>query len=136
MTHAGANWWWKQACGTGDPWSAVFGLGGRPLVRLLAFRLGLDEAQTRALARELDELDTERAQADVDRRRMAASLADALAADSFDPVRATEAAGLGVQAAERIRQARVRTLDRLHRVLRAEQRQILATLIRSGTVSL
>jgi hypothetical protein len=136
MRHAGAQWWWNQACGTADPFSAVFGFAVRPLVRLLAFRLGLDETQTGELVRVLDELDTERAQADVDRRRMAAGLADALGADTFDAVRAAEAAGLGVQAAERMRQARVRALDRLHRVLRADQRATLATLIRSGTVPL
>jgi hypothetical protein len=134
--HAGAQWWWKQACGLGEDVSAGFAFGGRPLVRLLAFRLGLDESQAREVARVLDDLDTERAQATVDRRRMAGSLADALAADAFDAARAAEAGGLGVQAAERMRQARVRALDRLHRVLRPEQRARAADLLRTGILRL
>jgi Spy/CpxP family protein refolding chaperone len=134
--HSGAQWWWKHACGLGEEAAASFAFRGGPRLHRVAFRLGLDESQAREVARILDDLDTERAQAAVDRRRMAASLADALAADAFDTARAAEAAGLGVQAAERIRQARVRALDRLHRVLRPDQRAQAAHLLRTGTFPL
>jgi Spy/CpxP family protein refolding chaperone len=113
---------------------ATFGVR-RPL-RFLAYRLGLDESQTREVARILDELKTERAQAAVDHRRMSGALADVLVEDTFDAARAAEAAGARVQSAERMRQATVRALDRIHRVLRPEQRATLAMLIRTGAVTL
>src|SRR2546422_10589186 len=49
----------------------------RPL-RLLAYKLGLDPEQVGELARILNELKTERAQAEVDERRTAAMFADVL----------------------------------------------------------
>jgi len=131
---------WEEAA----PWVAAasglfFGaatFGVRRPLRFLAFQLGLDETQTREVARILDELKTERAQASVDHRRMSAALADALAEDTFDAARASEAGRARVESAERIRQATVRALDRLHRVLRPEQRAKLALLIRTGAVVL
>src|SRR5207247_497308 len=103
--HPGMYWWWKNvrgaaaddcyaAAGCGPvaaaappwewsaPWFAAaahaFGSGAfgvrRPL-RFLAHRLGLDEAQLREVARILDDVKTERAQAAVDHRRMSAALA-------------------------------------------------------------
>src|SRR6266550_4137964 len=101
MHHHGTYWTgcgpdaraaWEEAA----PWVAAasglfFGaaaFGVRRPLRFLAFQLGLDEAQTRELARILDELKT------------------------------------------------VRALDRLHRVLRPEQRAKLALLIRTGAVVL
>src|SRR5213083_896808 len=62
--------------------------------------------------------------------------ADAFAEDSFDAARAAEAGRARVESAERMRQATVRALDRLHRVLRPEQRAKLALLIRTGAVVL
>ena len=60
-----------------------FGEGGpfgvkRPL-RFLAYKLELDENQVAKLARLLDELKTERAQAAVDERRTLTAFADAMA---------------------------------------------------------
>ena len=55
----------------------------RPL-RFLAYKLELDERQVAELARILDELKTERAQAEVDRRRSLSAFADAVAGDTFD----------------------------------------------------
>src|SRR2546428_10378912 len=86
---------WEEAA----PWVAAasglfFGgaaFGVRRPLRFLAFQLGLEEAQTRELARILDELKTERAQASVDHRRMSAAPADLLAADSFDATPAAPA---------------------------------------------
>ena len=149
MHHHGTYWTgcgpharaaWEEAA----PWVAAasglfFGgaaFGVRRPLRFLAFQLGLEEAQTRELARILDELKTERAQASVDHRRMSAALADLLAEDGFDATRAAEAGRARVESAERMRQATVRALDRLHRVLRPEQRAKLALLIRTGAVVL
>jgi Spy/CpxP family protein refolding chaperone len=158
-------WWWKNVhaaagdryaapgcgptAGAAPPWewsapwfaaaAHAFGTGAfgvrRPL-RFLAHRLGLDEAQVRQVARILDDVKTERAQAAVDHRRMSAVLADVLAADTFDAARAAEAAMARVHSAERMRQATVRALERIHAVLRPEQRATLAMLVRTGAVIL
>ena len=59
----------------------------RPL-RFLAYKLELDERQVAELARILDELKTERAQAEVDRRRSLSGFADAVGGSTFDAARA------------------------------------------------
>ena len=118
--------------GHGDFGSGPFGVR-RPL-RFLAFKLGLDEAQIGTLARILDELKTERAQAEVDARRALAALADAIEAPTFDAEKARQGATLRVTGAERLRDAVVSALARLHALLTPEQRARLAYLIRTGTI--
>src|SRR2546428_7417763 len=126
---------WEEAA----PWiaaaSGFFGaaaFGVRRPLRFLAFQLGLDETQTREVARILDELKTERAQASVDHRRMSAALADLLAEDSFDATRAAEAGPARGESAERMRQATLRALDPPHPVLRPQQRPQVRALLRPG----
>ena len=99
-------------CGRGGPDMAreeVFegGFGVRRPLRFLAHRLDLDERQVAALARILDELKTERAQAAGDRR---------------------------VQSAERLRAAVVKALQEIHAALNPEQRTRFAYLIRTGAL--
>ena len=105
----------------------------RPL-RFLAYKLELDERQVAELARILNELKTERAQAEVDRRRTIAAFADAVAGDGFDAAKATEGGALRVHSAERLRDAVVKALQQIHGVLQPEQRSRLAYLIRTGTL--
>ena len=105
----------------------------RPL-RFLAYKLGLDERQVGELARILNSLKTERAQAEVDGRRAMAGLADAIAGATFDPQAASAAATVRVHSAERLRDAVTRALAELHGVLDPEQRARLAYLIRTGTL--
>lgn len=112
------------------------GFGVRRPLRYLAHHLGLDERQVAELARILDDLKTDRAQAEVDRRRTVAAFADALSAETFDAARAAEAGELRVKSAERLRDAVTKALQRIHAVLNAEQRTRLAYLIRSGTLSI
>ncbi|MBI2895950.1 MAG: periplasmic heavy metal sensor [Deltaproteobacteria bacterium] len=107
----------------------------RPL-RFLAYKLDLDENQVAEVAKILDELKTERAQASVDDRRTAAALADALSGDAFDAARVGQAASQRVASAERLGAAVSRALERIHAVLRPEQRARLATLIRTGVVTI
>ena len=107
----------------------------RPL-RFLAYKLELDERQVAELARILDELKTERAQAEVDRRRSLSAFADAVAGDTFDDARAKQAAGQRVATAERLRDAVTSALGRLHGLLDKEQRERLAYLIRTGVLTL
>src|SRR3989440_10530243 len=106
----------------------------RPL-RFLAHRLGLDERQVAELARILDELKTERAQAEVDRRRTVAAFADALGGDAFDAAKAAEGGELRVLSAQRLRAAGLRALEQIHAALTPEQRVRLAYLIRTGTLA-
>lgn len=105
----------------------------RPL-RFLAYKLDLDERQVGELARILDELKTERAQAEVDRRRTVSALADAVAGETFDAAKAGEGAKLRVESAERLRDAVLEALQQIHAILDPEQRAKLAYLIRTGTL--
>jgi len=116
----------------GDLGAGAFGVR-RPL-RFLAFKLDLDERQVGELARILNALKTERAQAEVDGRRAMAGLADAVAATTFDATGAAEAATARVRAAERVRDAVTKALGELHQLLDPEQRARLAYLIRTGTL--
>jgi Spy/CpxP family protein refolding chaperone len=105
----------------------------RPL-KFLAYKLGLGAAQVNALARILNDLKTERAQAAVDNRRAVAALADAIAGDSFDAGKAQAAAGDRVKSAERLRDAVVKALGEIHALLQPGQREQLAYLIRTGAL--
>lgn len=142
--HAGCGSWGRSQRWDEPPrarWTdrhAAAGEGGefgvrRPL-RFLAFKLGLDERQVGELARILNALKTERAQAEVDARRAMAGLADAVATATFDPQAAAAAAAVRVRSAERLREAVTKALGELHALLDPEQRDRLAYLIRTGTL--
>ena len=123
----------------GDGVEEGFGPGGgfgvrRPL-RFLAHKLELDEKQVVLLARVLDELKTERAQAAVDDRRTLAEFADALAGDQFDTAKATSAGERRVESHKRLRDTLIRSLGQIHAMLIPEQRERLAHLIRSGILA-
>jgi Spy/CpxP family protein refolding chaperone len=130
-----------EGCGHGhhadDSYEAGFGggFGVRRPLRFLAHKLDLDDRQVTELARILDELKTERAQAEVDRRRTVAAFADALTGDAFDAAKAGEGGDLRVKSAERLRGAVVKALQQIHAILNAEQRARLAYLIRTGTLA-
>lgn len=106
--------------------------GGRRPLRFIARKLGLNDEQFAALARAFESIKTERMQADVDRRRAAAALADVLAADEYDAKAAAEAEKLFGDAAARVAKAFTRAVEDLHPVLDASQRQRLASLLRRG----
>ena len=118
----------------GDFGGGPFGVR-RPL-RFLAYKLDLDERQVAALAAVLDELKTERAQAEVDRRRTLTAFADAVGGATFDDAKAGQAAALRVASAERLRDAVTGALKRIHALLDDDQRGRLAYLIRTGALSL
>src|SRR5947209_9113107 len=121
--------------GRGPAEEGFGGFGVRRPLRFLAHQLGLDERQVAELARILDELKTERAQAEVDRRRTLSAFADALAGEAFDAAKADEAGTLRTQSAERVRRAVLKALRQIHALLNAEQRLRLAYLIRTGTIA-
>ena len=123
-----------------DVGAESYGGGGsfgvrRPL-RFLAYKLDLDERQIDALARILDELKTERAQAEVDRRRTVAAFADALSGETFDTAKAGEGGNLRVQSEARLREAVLKALQQIHALLHPEQRVRLAYLIRTGALAI
>ncbi len=134
--------WTRGSCGRGDD---AMGHGGddfeggfgvrRPL-RFLAHRLELTDTQVTTLARVLDELKTERAQAAVDGRRTLADFADALGGETFDAAKAQAAGDRRVKSAERLRDAVLAALREIHAVLTPEQRGRLAYLIRTGALSM
>jgi Spy/CpxP family protein refolding chaperone len=155
-------WWkWKQSghhahghCGSGcgpsgesvgeayaggDAFDGDYGGGSfgvrRPL-RFLAHKLDLDEKQVGELAHVLSELKTERAQAAVDHRRTVAGFADVIAGEAFDEGKAGTVAAERVKSAERLRDALVKALGRIHALLRPEQRARFAYLIRTGALTL
>jgi hypothetical protein len=125
----------------GDDEGEGEGFGGGPFgvrrpLRFLAYKLELDEKQVAELARILDDLKTERAQGEVDRRRSLSGFADAVAGATFDAARAKESAALRVATAERLRDAVTAALGKLHALLDGDQRERLAYLIRTGVLSL
>jgi Spy/CpxP family protein refolding chaperone len=114
--------------------SGAFGVR-RPL-RFLAYRLELEEAQVAELAKILDDVKTERAQAAVDHRRTLSAFADAVSGDGFDRAKADSGAKLRLESADRVRGAVLTALERLHAILNPDQRARLAYLIRTGTLTL
>jgi Spy/CpxP family protein refolding chaperone len=118
------------------PEGSAGGFGVKRPLRFLAFKLQLTEQQMAELAVILDELKTERAQAAVDDRRTLSALADAVSGETFDDRKAADGALLRKNSADRLGEAVVKALARMHKVLTAEQRERLAYLIRTGTVVL
>jgi Spy/CpxP family protein refolding chaperone len=125
---------WRQEAGHDDPGGGAFGVR-RPL-RFLAYKLELDEKQVAELAKILSDLKTERAQADVDGRRTISGFADAVAGASFDEAGAKAAAELRVKSAEKLRDAVVKALGKIHALLDEEQRGHLSYLVRTGVISI
>lgn len=118
-----------------DRFESRSAFGVRRPLRFLAHKLDLDDKQITALARILDDLKTERAQAEVDDRRSLAEFADAVAGEAFDASKAASAGERRVQSAAKLHDAVNRALGEIHALLNAEQRDRLAYLIRSGVLS-
>lgn len=112
------------------------GFGVRRPLRFLAHKLDLDEPQVETLARLLDELKTERAQAEVDERRTLTSIAAAMEGDTFDATRAEEGLQARTKSTEQVQKAVHRALVGIHAALRTEQRTRFAYLLRTGAVTL
>ncbi len=127
----------REPYAAGEEFQAAFGGGAfgvrRPL-RFMAWKLGLDEAQVAELAKILDELKTERAQAAVDDRRALTAVAEAVQGDGFDEAKSKSAASIRVKSAESLQNAVSRAMGRMHAVLSPEQRAKLAHLIRTGSL--
>ena len=110
------------------------GLGVRRPLRFLSWKLDLDDEQTSQLARILERLKLERAQAALDQRRAAADLADVIEAGEFARAKVDAAGELRTAAARRIEAAVATALEALHALLAPDQRARLAELVRTGAV--
>jgi Spy/CpxP family protein refolding chaperone len=110
------------------------GLGVRRPLRFLAWKLDLGDEQTARLARVLERLKLERAQASLDLRRAAADLADALESAEFARAKVDAASELRNTAARRVQEAVARALEELHALLEPDQRARLAELLRTGAI--
>jgi Spy/CpxP family protein refolding chaperone len=89
-----------------------------------------------SLASILNDLKTERAQGEVDHRRSTAAIAEAIAADALDAEKLGKATDERVKSAERLRDAVVKAIGRIHAMLTPEQRSRFAYLIRTGALSI
>ena len=117
-----------------NPSAEGAGFGVRRPLRFLAWRLQLNEAQVTELARILNELKTERAQAEVDERRALTAFADSIGGEAFGEAQVKAAAAERVKSAERVQAQVVKSLGAIHALLEPEQRSRLAYLIRTGAL--
>ncbi len=124
---------WRSRRHDGEELFGARGLGRRPL-RVLTHRLELSDDQTAEAAKILERLKIERAQAEVDLRRAAADLADAVESTEFDTLRAEGARDRRLEAARLVQEAVTRTLRELHGLLDDAQRRQLSALVRSGGI--
>ena len=94
------------------------------------------DAQVSELARILDELKTERAQAEVDRRRSLGTFADALGEDRSIAIARSRAPICACRARPGCATPWCTALGKLHALLDPEQRARLAYLIRTGALQI
>jgi Spy/CpxP family protein refolding chaperone len=136
--HDGGDWHGQPIGGHGGGGGEFDGggFGVRRPLRFLAYKLDLTENQVTELAAILNELKTERAQAAVDHRRTTSALADSVAAESFDEVKAKQATAERAKSNERVQGAVAHALGRIHALLQTEQRSKLAYLLRTGALSI
>jgi Spy/CpxP family protein refolding chaperone len=136
----GPHWGGGGGGGGGGPWGSGGpdggGFGVRRPLRFLVHKLELSDKQAAQLAKIIDELKTERAQAEVDERRSTASLADAVSSETFDDAAAEAATKRRTESAERVAGAVRTALREIHALLDPEQREIFAYLIRSGALGI
>jgi Spy/CpxP family protein refolding chaperone len=121
--------------GRGDDELGSAGLGVRRPLRYLGWKLDLTQDQLAATARILERLKIERAQAEVEQRRSAAALADALEGESFDNTAASVAADHRADSARAVQKAVAKALADLHAALEPDQRRRLAMLIRTRQIT-
>ena len=130
------EWHFSGRSRSGDAVFGSSGFGMRRPVRFLAERLDLDEKQLSKVARIVEQIRIEREQAAVDLRRAAGDAADALEAGEFGTAAAEAAGQRRIDAATSVQKVVSRSLRELHALLDEEQREELASLVRTGAVKL
>jgi len=130
----GAEFLFSMGRGDDDPLGSS-GLGVRRPLRFLTWKLDLTNDQVAAVARILERLKIERAQAEVEQRRSASALADAVSADTFDSAAASVATEHRAESARNVQAAVARALGELHAALEPDQRRRLSMLIRTRAIT-
>jgi len=108
------------------------GFGVRRPLRHLAWKLDLDAEQLRLMADILNRLKTARAQAELDRDRADADLADLYEAETYSPERAASALAQRADAITRLNTDTATALERIFDVLHVDQRREFARMLRAG----
>ena len=111
------------------------GFGVRRPLRFLAHKLELNDDQIARLATVLSALKTERAQAEVDKRRRTSALASAFEGAEFDAAKVDAAEQEQARSAEQLRQSVKSALSEIHALLDEGQRKKFAYLLRTGVLS-
>lgn len=107
----------------------------RPL-RYLSYHLDLDESQTRRMASVLNQLKTEREQAELDEKRSIAALATLLEAGTPTLDETREALQTRVDSSEKLREETAKAVVAISDLLDDDQREEFINLLLTGTISL
>ncbi len=111
-------------------------LGVRRPLRFLAHKLDLERPQIAALAGIIDDIKTERAQAEVDHRRARKALAELFTHEEFPQEKAQEVAEQRAATVRKLQETIAQALAQIHALLNEQQRETLSYLIRTGALSL
>jgi hypothetical protein len=106
--------------------------GGRRPLRYLSYQLDLDEPQRRQIGAVLEEVKVEREQADLDEKKMVASLADQLGKPEVTVDSLKQTLSSRVRSTERIQSVIAEALEKIVGILDADQREEFAYLLRTG----
>lgn len=117
------------------PYGGHASFGVRRPLRYLTYHLDLDASQSRKVAAILNRLKTEREQAALDERRTVATLADLMTGDAPATEQLDAALRPRLDSADRLRREIARAVRELYDALDADQRERLADLMRSGTIT-
>lgn len=107
----------------------------RPL-RYLSHHLDLDESQTRRMASVLNQLKTEKEQAELDEKRTVGALAELLEAGTPTLEEAREVLASRVTSAEQLREETAKAVVQICDFLDDDQREEFINLMLTGSVSL
>ncbi len=145
MRHTNYCWPWRYAYAASHSdkphyesrWSHRGGrnFGVRRPLRYLAHRLDLDDSQTRKMASILNQLKTEREQAELDEKRTVAGMANLLAdgTPTLDEIR--EVLSGRVKSAEHLQEETAKAVVAISNFLDDDQRDEFVSLLLTGAVS-
>jgi hypothetical protein len=114
--------------------SGSFGVR-RPL-RYLSYQLDLDESQRRRIAIVLDAVKTEREQAALDEKKMAADLADLVAKPELTDEALSRVLSVRVSSTDRVQKQVASAIREIVTALDPDQREEFAYLLRTGTIQI
>jgi hypothetical protein len=107
----------------------------RPL-RYLSYQLDLDESQRRRVAVALDAVKTEREQAALDEKKMAAGLAELIARPDLTDEALTGVLSARVTSTEKVQASVAHAIREIVAVLDPDQREEFAYLLRTGAIQI